>query len=73
MAYVNPNFQTKKALKDAVASGEKVGVYQPNNMFGVEFNPGQRGIAIEGPHFPKPHKFYCIVDLGEDGYVCKVK
>lgn len=73
MAYVSPNFKSKKALKEAVADGKKVEVYQPNNMFGVEFEPGQRGIAIEGPHFPARHSFYAIVDLDENGFVCKVK
>ena len=29
MAYTNTNFKTKKALKDALAAGQEVGVHQP--------------------------------------------
>lgn len=71
MAYLSPNIKTKKALKEAVASGEKVSVFQPNNMFGVEFSPNQKGVVIEAPH--GFHKFYCTVDLDSEGYICKVK
>ena len=35
MAYVDPNYKTKKALKDAVAAQVAVGVFQPNDMFGA--------------------------------------
>ena len=29
MAYTNTNFKTKKALKDALADGQEVGVHKP--------------------------------------------
>ena len=29
MAYTNTNFKTKKALKDALAAGQDVGVHEP--------------------------------------------
>lgn len=54
MAYVDPNFKTKKALKDAVAKGESVSVFQP----GMGSVPTDGTIALEGPHYPKPHTWY---------------
>ncbi len=66
--YVSPNFQTKKALKEAVAKGEHVTVYSPGpfpaNENGTEF--------IEGPHYPQPHKWYAQVTV-KDGVVTAVK
>lgn len=73
MAYVHPNFKSKKALKDAIKDGRKVEVFQPNNIFNREFHPNDRGIAVEGPHYPEPHKWYAMVDLDDEGYVCKVR
>jgi hypothetical protein len=67
MAYVDPNFKTKKALKEAVAAGKLVSVYSPG-PFGVK----QDGrVGVEGPHFPEPHKWYANVEVKE-GYVVKV-
>ncbi|NCC20044.1 hypothetical protein EOM33_03200 [Candidatus Saccharibacteria bacterium] len=66
--YVSPNFQTKKALKEAVAKGEHVTVYSPGPFpakeNGTEF--------IEGPHYPQPHKWYAQVTV-KDGVVTAVK
>ena len=54
MAYVSPNYPTKKALKEALASGKDVRVFQP----GLGTVPTDGTIALEGPHFPKPHRWY---------------
>lgn len=66
--YVSPNFPTKKALKDAIANGERVTVFAPGigtpKDNGVEF--------IEGPHYPKPHSWYAQVEV-TNGVVTKVK
>lgn len=67
--YVNPNFKTKKALKEAVAAGEEVTVFNPGpfgeaNQNGVEF--------VEGPHYPKPHRWYAQVQV-TNGLVTGVK
>ena len=66
--YVSPNFQTKKALKEAVAKGEHVTVYSPGpvpaNENGTEF--------VEGPHYPQPHKWYAQVTV-RGGVVTAVK
>ena len=54
--YTSTNFKTKKSLKEAVASGKRVTVYQPG-PFGSD--PPQNGkVNIEGPHYPEPHKWY---------------
>lgn len=69
--YTTTNFKTKKALKEAVANGDKIAVYQPNNMFGRP-DPTEGTACVEGPHYPKPHRWYAEVTLKE-GYIVKVK
>lgn len=53
--YTDRDFKTKKALKEAVASGEQVTTYQPGGMFPAKTDGV---IALEGPHYPKPHSWY---------------
>ena len=70
--YTETNYRTKKAMLTALANGETVRVFQPGGIF-----PGTaNGIdCIEGPHYPKPHKWYarvlikdyCIVRLAKKG------
>jgi len=54
MAYVHPNFKTKKALKDALATGQPVTVFEP----GLGSVPENGKVCIEGPHYPRPHTWY---------------
>ena len=68
--YVSPNFKTKKALKEAIAAGQKVTIFQPGPFGGNE--PKNAQLAIEGPHYPEPHKWYATVTV-KNGYVTKVK
>ena len=70
--YADRNFKTKKALKDAVANGDKIGVYQPNNIFNVQPKPNST-VSVEGPHYPEPHKWYATVTLDADCNIVKVK
>lgn len=66
--YVQPNFKTKKALKEAVAAGQTVTVFSPG-----PFPCPQNGSAtIEGPHYPQPHKWYAACDV-ENWRVVKVR
>jgi hypothetical protein len=68
MAYVSPNYKTKKALKDAVAKGATITVYSPG-----PFGCAQQGWEfVEGPHYPEPHRWYAQVWI-EAGRVTKVK
>mgnify|MGYP003666338598 CR=1 FL=1 len=53
--YTVRNFRTKKALIEAVESGDKVGTFQPGGFF----PPTVDGrITLEGPHYPEPHRWY---------------
>ena len=70
MAYTDRNFKTKKALKEAVATGEDVTVYQPG-PFGGNL-PTDGTVYLEGPHYPAPHSWYAQATL-KDGKVVKVK
>jgi hypothetical protein len=67
MAYVSPNFKTKKALKEAVAAGQRVEVFSPGPF--PAKSDGRE--TIEGPHYPKPHAWYANVQV-EAGVVVKV-
>jgi hypothetical protein len=67
MAYVSPNFKSKKELKEAVKAGKLVSAYSPG-----PFPPKRNGReGIEGPHYPEPHRWYAEVEV-ENGYVKKV-
>ena len=70
MAYVSPNFKTKKALKDALLEGKRISVFQPNNIFNREFRSGE-WVTIEGPH--NYHRWYANCLLDENLNVIKVK
>lgn len=67
--YTNINFKTKKALKEAVAAGKDVSVYQPGPFGGTP--PTEGKVCVEGPHYPEPHKWYAEVTL-KDGKIIKV-
>jgi hypothetical protein len=65
--YVSPNFKSKKALKEAVAAGQHVDVFSP----GPFPCPKEGRVAVEGPHYPQPHKWYANVTV-EAGRVIAV-
>ena len=65
--YVQPNFPTAKALREAIAEGQKVTVFSP----GPFPAPTEGEAFIEGPHYPKPHRWYAKV-LVSNGLVTKV-
>jgi hypothetical protein len=71
VAYTTTNFKTKKALKEAVASGATVTVFQPNDMFG-DGSVRDGTACVEGPHYPQPHRWYAQVEV-RDGRIVKVK
>jgi hypothetical protein len=66
--YTEKNFKSKKALREAVAAGERVRLFAPGlgtpKTDGVEF--------VEGPHYPEPHKWYAQVKM-VGGVVVSVK
>lgn len=66
--YTTTNFPTKKAFKEAVATGKLVRLYSPGLG-----NPKDNGTeCVEGPHFPAAHTWYAEVKV-ENGLVTKVK
>jgi hypothetical protein len=54
MAYTDIDFASKAAVKRALVEGKRVTVYQP----GIGTVPENGTVDLEGPHYPKPHKWY---------------
>lgn len=67
--YTDVNYKTKKALKEAVAAGKRVTVFQPSGIFSAQ-RDGRA--CVEGPHYPAPHSWYASVVL-KDGVIVTVK
>ena len=68
MTYVSPNFKTKKALKEAIAAGKLIDVFEP----GLGTVPENGTVYLEGPHYPAPHSWYAQGTM-ENGRLVKVK
>jgi hypothetical protein len=68
MTYTVKNFPTKKALREAIAAGDEVRVYEPGGW------PCKTDgkVYLEGPHSPKPHTWYATAEV-VDGLVVKIK
>ena len=65
--YVSPNLKSKKALREALATGKPVSIFSPG-----PFPAPEDGVAtVEGPHYPEPHRWYARVKV-EGGRVVKV-
>jgi len=60
--YTEINFKTKKALKVAVSANQPVKVFSP----GPFPCPTEGPVALEGPHYPEPHKWYAEAFLKTD-------
>ena len=69
MAYVQPDYKTKKEFVAAVKSGRRHETYNPSGMFPTTVNGSD---TIEGPHYPKPHRWYAQVVVA-DGIVISAK
>jgi hypothetical protein len=72
--YTHRNFRTKKDLKEAVKrnqEGRGPGItYYQSGPFGGKC-PTDGTIFLEGPHYPKPHKWYAEAEV-KDGVIVKV-
>lgn len=66
--YCERNFKTKKALKEAIKNGEKIGIYAPG--LGTPKENGKE--YLEGPWYPAPHTWYAEVTM-ENGLIVSVK
>lgn len=85
MAYSVINFKTKKQLKEAVLAWNEFNqspttntdeLPQPVRCFQPGLGPDLRNftgsVALEGPHYPRPHTWYASAQM-ENGIVVKVK
>ena len=71
--YASINFPSKKALKEAVARGDRVGVNRMTPFSGWGGEPVENGVAaVDGPWSPKPHKWGAVVTI-DNGAITKVK
>ena len=86
--YCEPNFKTKKALREAVkkwndAQKAPDDIDCPTNFRAQPvtiWQPGPFGghcprdgeFSVEGPHYPRPHTWYARVTL-KDGRIIKVR
>lgn len=70
MVYSEVNFKTKKALKEAVAAGRKIRIFQAGCF--PESCPQNGKVCVEGAHYPAPHTWYaeCVV---KDGIIQTVR
>jgi len=69
MAYVNPDYTSKKSFIEAVRNGVGHRTYNPSGMFEtVQWGND----VVEGPHCPKPHKWYASVKV-EKGIVVSAR
>lgn len=66
--YVEPNFPSKKQLKEAVRSGVKVTVFQA----GLGVAPQNGPVTLSGPHYPEPHRWYAQGTM-RDGQLVEVR
>ena len=63
--YVSPNYKTKKAIKEAIAAGKHISVYQEGPFNTGDIDSGR--VSLEGPHYPEPHRWYAqgVVEKGK--------
>lgn len=67
--YTTKNFKTKASLREAVKNGEKITIFQPG--LGAPPSPNST-CAVEGPHYPEPHRWYAKVTLDSNCHIVKV-
>ena len=67
--YVNPDYKSKKDFIAAVKAGVRHEPYNPSGFFPV---PENGNGVVEGPHYPKPHRWYCQVEIA-NGIITKAK
>jgi hypothetical protein len=68
MAYVRPNFKTKKDLKAAIQKGLNIEVFNPG--IGTPI-PSNGHVYLEGPHYPEAHRWYGKATM-RDGKLVRV-
>ena len=72
IVYAATNFRTKKALREAIERGERIGLKPTNRYEAAEASKiGAYETHIEGPWFPEPHRWYAKVAI-ENGAIVRV-
>jgi hypothetical protein len=56
--YTQKNYGSFKELHDDFNAGKRIGVYYPG-IPGPDSGTG----TLEGPHYPKPHKWYASIEF----------
>jgi hypothetical protein len=67
--YTVKNYRSKKAIREALAEGVEVKVFQPG-PFGPSVPDGRH--TLEGPHYPEPHRFYGVAEV-KDGLLVTLR
>jgi hypothetical protein len=67
MTYVRPDFTTKKALREDPRHRASQSSYEP----GLGSVPDNGTVYLEGPHYPKPHRWYAKGTM-KNGILIKV-
>lgn len=70
MYYVYPDFVSKKAFKDAWKEGKPLDIV-PTEGYEASTTKLTRTIAVGGPHYPAPHRWFASVKL-QDGKVVSI-
>jgi hypothetical protein len=69
-AYLYPELLTKKAYKEAIAAGKKITAFENTPWGNKRLIEGS--YSFEGPHYPKPHRYYGKAVV-KDGIVISIK
>ena len=70
MSYTTYNYPSKAAVKRDLVKGIEVNCYQPG--LGPELSNYTGTVSLEGPHYPKPHKWYGVGEM-VDGVLKSIK
>jgi hypothetical protein len=63
MSYTTIDYPSKKAIKKALAEGRTVTCFNPG--LGPDLSRYTGTVYLEGPHYPKPHRWYAVGKLKE--------
>ena len=72
MAYVNCNPKSTAELKRRFAAGEELQVFQPGGLFPLAVGPEGGKVYLEGPHYPKPHSWYCAAMVDANHIITEI-
>lgn len=67
--YTEKDYPSKKALIEDFKAGVQIRVFQPGGMFP---SATEGKVSLEGPHYPKPHKWYATATIS-NGIITSVK